>query len=263
MSEPPDDPWERARATQQADVAAALARRERRCPACGAPQRAGGRTCVECGADLTARDSGRGWRRNALIAGIAVAVVAAAAFPLISSLREDAAGERARAAQRQAALERQERARLREDARPVRAEGPPPRAAADPLAHRGRLVARGAELIAADARRRAAAGRLDGTIRGASCDPFPTTEARQAAEQDPGTARGRYECVAYTSKFAAPEGQDGEQRTGLFGYPYWLVLDYERSALVWCKVTPRAGEGGRSLASVPVPVPCRDPSGPG
>ena len=100
------------------------------------------------------------------------------------------------------------------------------------------------------------------TSRGAECSPFPTTDARRAAEQRPGTPAGRYDCVAYTSKFEAPE-LTGQKRTGLFGYPYWLVIDYERSKFVWCKITPRAGEGGSALATVPVPVPCRDPEGPG
>ena len=107
-----------------------------------------------------------------------------------------------------------------------------------------------------------AAGSIDGKIRGASCHPFPTTEGRRAAEQDAATRAGRYDCVAYTSKFEAPP-IGGQKRTGLFGYPYWLVVDYRAAKLVWCKVTPRAGEGGRSLAFVPVPAPCRDPAGPG
>jgi hypothetical protein len=56
---------------------------------------------------------------------------------------------------------------------------------------------------------------------------------------------------------------NGKRRLGVFGTPFWVVIDYRTGRLVWCKVTPRAGEGGRSLASVPVPAPCRDPQGPG
>jgi hypothetical protein len=149
--------------------------------------------------------------------------------------------------------------RLERDARPVRADGTPLRAADDPLEHRAALVSQGETRIAEDARGRVAAGSIDGNIRGAECEPFPTTDARRAAEQDPATTAGRYDCVAYTSKFEL----ERNSRTGLFGYPYWLVIDYADSKLVWCKVTPRVGEGGRSLASVPVPEPCRDPAGPG
>ena len=183
-------------------------------------------------------------------------------MPVVAGLREDAAGERERAAARQDALEAAERVRLTRDARPVRAEGTPLRAAADPLEHRAALVTEAEALIAADARARVAAGTIKGDIKGAECGPFPTTAERRAAEQDPGTSVGRYDCVAYTSKFEAPE-LEGKRRTGLFGYPYWLVAEYGSGKLVWCKVTPRAGEGGRSLAAVPVPEPCRDPAGPG
>lgn len=256
-----DDPWAAARASQREDVAAALARRERRCPSCGETQSGGGRTCANCGADLTARYARGASRRKWIYAGLAVCAVAAVAVPVVSGLREDAAGERERATARQERLEAAERARLTRDARPVRADGPPLRAGANPLAHRAALVARSESLIAADARERAAAGRIDGPIRGAECEPFPNVEERRAAELDPATKTGRYDCVAYTSKVALSEEDDA--RTGLFGYPYWLVIDYAGAELVWCKVTPRAGEGGRSLAAVPVPLPCRDPAGPG
>ena len=120
-------------------------------------------------------------------------------------------------------------------------------------------MAKGERLIAEDARGRVAAGTIDGDIKGAECDPFPVTEGRRAAEEDPATPAGRYDCIAYSSKFEL----DDRQRTGLFGYPYWLVVHYAKGDLVWCKVTPRAGEGGRTLVSVPVPEPCRDPAGPG
>ena len=254
-----DDPWEAARASQRDDVHAALAPRERVCPTCGSVQRDGGRRCANCGADLTARYARGRSRRKLLYAALAACAVAAASVPLISGWREDAAGERSRADRRQQQLEAAERARQARDARPVRAGGPPLGEGADPLAHRTALVARAESLIARDARGRVAAGTIDGHIRGAQCDPFPKTEARRAAEQDAATTVGRYDCVAYTSKFQL----DDKARTGLFGYPYWLVIDYPASALVFCKVTPRAGEGGSSLAKVPVPGPCRDPAGPG
>jgi hypothetical protein len=262
MTEQRDDPWAAARASQREDVHAVLAPRERRCPACGAAQSGGGRRCTECGADLTARFDRGASRRVWLFAGLVAVVIAAVALPVVGSLREDAAGERERAAERQAALEEAERVRLTRDARPVRADGAPLRRGADPLEHRAALVSEGEALIAEDARGRVAAGTIDGDIRGAQCDPYPNIEERRAAEQDPATRAGRYDCVAYTSKFEAPE-LEGERRTGLFGYPFWLVIDYDRSKLVWCKVTPRAGEGGRSLVAVAVPEPCRDPAGPG
>jgi len=230
------------------------------CPNCGAAQRGPGRRCETCGADLTARFERWRSKRKWVLAGVAVLALAAISVPIVGSLRDDAADQRERAAARQAALEAAERERLRIDARPVRAEGAPLREGDDALAHRAALVTRAEGLIAEDARGRVAAGRIDGDIKGAECDPFPTTDARLAAEQDPGTQVGRYDCVAYTSKF---ELRDRRQKTGLFGYPYWLVVQYAKGDLVWCKVTPRAGEGGRTLVSVAVPEPCRDPAGPG
>ena len=259
MEERQEDHWAAARASQRDDVRAALAPRGRRCPACGAAQRRGDRHCSECGADLTARFEKGASRRKLISAALAALAVAAISVPFIASWRDDAARERAAAERRQAALEAAERVRLARDARPVRADGRP-RTGAAPLEHRAALVAQAEELITEDARARVAAGSLDGDIKGAECNPFPDTRGRREAEQDPALAVGRYDCVAYTSKFEAPE-LDGRRRTGLFGYPYWLVVDYPGAELVWCKVTPRAGEGGRSLASTPVPEPCRDPAG--
>jgi type II secretory pathway pseudopilin PulG len=258
MSQQHEDPWAAARASQRDDVAAALAPRERRCPSCGSVQRGGGRLCSNCGADLTARAPRRIPWRALLIAGAAVLVLAAVAVPVISSLRDDAAKERERAEQRQAQLREAERARQVRDARPVRAEGPAPTAGEDPLAHRDELLRFGERRITEDARARVAAGTLDGDIKGTACDLFPATDERRAAEQDPATPAGRYDCVAYTSKL-----EGNQQRTAVFGHPFWLVIDYDRSKLTWCKVTPRAGEGGSVLISVPVPEPCRDPDGPG
>lgn len=258
-----DDPWEAARASQRDDVKAVLAPRERRCPSCGARQHGAGRSCPECGADLTVRYARwRLVRRIVLASVVLLALAGTGAALIVPDTREGASGERARADKRQRALEAAERARLTHDARPIRADGPPLRAGADPLAHRAALVRRGERLIAADARKRVAAGTIDGPIKGASCKPYPNVEERRAAEQDPATRTARYDCVAFTRKFEARSAQ-GEKRTGLFGYPYWLVIDFPSSKLVWCKVTPRAGEGGRSLVSVPVPEPCRDPAGPG
>jgi hypothetical protein len=253
-----DDPWAGARASQRDEVAHALAPRERRCPACGSIQRGGGRLCSECGADLTARVPRRiPWRALLIAAAVVIAVVAVA-VPVIGGLRDDAAGERERAAQRQAKLVEAERARQLRDSRPVRLAGPAPAAGEDPLAHRQRLLRFGEQRITADARARIAAGTLDGSVQDTLCDVFPATEARRAAEQDPATAAARYDCVAYSSKLESAQG-----RTAVFGHPYWLVIDFEKARLVWCKVIPRAGEGGSVLVSVPVPEPCRDPAGPG
>jgi hypothetical protein len=257
-----EDPWAKARAAQRDDVHAVFAPRGRRCPACGEPAGDAGRTCPHCGADLVARYERPRWRRWALYGAGVVVLIAAITIPIAIGTRGDAAKERAAAERRQAALEAAERARLTRDSRAIRAAGPALAKGEDPIAHRTVLVRHAERLIAKDARGRVAAGTIDGPIKGASCEPFPETQARKAAERDGATTLARYDCVAYKSTFeTAPV--NGQSRPGYFGYPYWLVVDFPRSKLVWCKVTPRAGEGGRSLAFVPVPAPCRDPAGPG
>jgi len=257
-----DDPWAKARAAQRDDVAAVLAPRVRHCPSCGAEQRAAGRLCTNCGADMTARfERGRS-RRPLLFAAVVAVLLAAIALPFIASWRDDAAEERARDAAAQKERIAAEKVRQERDAKPVRAKGLALAAGEDPIAHRERLVAAAQDRITEDARARVAAGTLDGDIKGTECGPYPRTEARRLAEQDPATRLARYDCVAYTSKFDAP-GANGKKRTGLFGHPFWLVVDFDTSRMVWCKVTPRAGEGGSVLITVPVPAPCRDPEGPG
>ena len=239
-------------------MVAALAPRERRCPACGAAQSGGGRRCTNCGADLTARFSRGGSRRAWVFAAVVAAVLAAVSIPVVGALRDDAADERARAAERQRQITAAERVRQERAAVPVRATAPAAPAGVDPIEHRAALVRFGEDQITADANRRVAEGTLKGDHKGTRCELFPETDARRAAERDPATRVGRYDCVAYTSQL---EGYTENQ--ALFGDPFWLVVDYERGKLVWCKITPRAGEGGSVLVSVPVPEPCRDPAGPG
>ena len=150
-----DDPWAGARTAARADVKSALARGVRTCPACGAEQRSGGRFCDACGADMTARHrKPPKWRTPALIV-LGLLVFTAAVYPLARVLRDDAATERERTAQREAALKAEELARLRVDARPVRAGGLPLPDGADPVAFRARQLTHAEGRIAADGRRRA------------------------------------------------------------------------------------------------------------
>jgi type II secretory pathway pseudopilin PulG len=258
-TEPRDeDAWARARAAQRDDVAGIFAPRERHCPECGATQQGSGRRCEACGAELVAHiERGRS-RRPLLFAVIVAVVLAAIAVPIIAGMRDDAAEQRDREAAEQAQRIERERVRQVRNARPVRAAGPALPAGADPIAHRADLLADAEAKITADARERLQDGRLDGgDVQGTECAVYPATDERRAAETDPGTRAARYDCVAYTSKLESAQG-----RTAAFGHPYWLVIDFADSRYVWCQVTPRAGEGGSVLVSVPVPVPCRDPDGP-
>ena len=244
---------------------AVLAPRERRCPACGRSQRGGGRTCPNCGADLTAR-------YRAALAGAscadrgsarARAIAAIAASRSSPALRDDAAGERERAAARQARA-RGRRARAADARRPPgarrRARRCAPARTRSSTARRSSTAAEA--LITADARARVAAGTIKGDIKGTRVrGRSPTTAARRAAEQDPATQRRPLRLRRLHVEVRGAE-LEGNRAHGLFGYPYWLVVDYDRAKLVWCKVTPRAGEGGRSLASVPGAGALPGPGGP-
>ena len=193
-------------------------------------------------------------RRRLLYAGAArLVLVAAIAVPIVAGLRDDAAGERERAAAAPGRA-RGRRARAADARRP-----PDPRrrarrcaADADPLAHRAALVDRGRD---ADHRRRPRARRRrrrsTATSRARACEPFPTTAERRAAETDPATQRRplRLRRVHVEVRGAGGRGPATAPASSATPTGSWSTTT--ASKLVWCKVTPRAGEGGRSLASVP------------
>ncbi len=251
--------WEAARSAQREQVQALLAPRRRTCPACGEVVAGVGATCPHCDSPMVVRrrDFQPTRRVLALLAAGLIAAGVAVAI-LVPGLRDAAGRERHAAAAAQARLEAAERARLRADVRPHRAAGPVRRTREDPLAYRARLVGAAERIVTADARARVKAGTISGTVAGTQCAPYPAGPARDALEADPAVPRGRYECLAYARRFALSV-LEGERRTGLIGSPYWLVADYATGRMTYCKITPKAGEGGRSLASVPVPAPCRDP----
>lgn len=233
------DPWEAARARQREDVQAIFAKREAR--------------PVE-----DRRREFRLSRRNSAIVLAVIVVIGLVAVLLVPAMRDDAARQRAAQARQQAKLIAAERARIIAAQKPHFAPGPPARAGQDPLAHRRRLLTAGAGVITLDARRRVRSGEIDGPVAGTECTPFPTTQARRDQEADPALPRNRYECVAYERKFPLSE-LEGKARTGIIGQPYWLVIDYRRSRYAFCRLVPRAGEGGKPLAFVPVAPACADP----
>ena len=259
-SEPPpgEDPWAGARDAARADVQAVFAPRERACPTCGHVQTGPGRRCPACGNELVLRRGRPRATRVLLVALLVLAPLGAVAAVVVPPLRESSREEARATAARQARLEAAERTRLRTEMRPRSAQGPRRRAGEPPLAHRARLVTAGEAVITADARRRAQAGEVDGPIRGTTCSPYPDSFARRALEADPRAERGRYECIAYERRIDLPELQ-GRARTGVYGTPYWIVLDYGSARMTFCKIVPRPGEGGKPLASVAVPPACRDP----
>jgi hypothetical protein len=231
------DPWAGARTAQREEVRAIWAGRS--APAPPGPPR-------------------RNRRRLAIIVAVVLAVTAVIAFVFVPAMRDDADEFHRNQAAEQERLEAAERVRLRREGRPVRTRGPAPRPGETPLRHRARLVAAGEAAITGDARRRIASGELDGPVAATLCRPFPYTQTRADQELDPAVPRNRYQCIAYSRRFALDK-LEGRERTGVIGQPYWLIVDYRNARMTFCKITPKAGEGGRSLATVPVAPACRDP----
>jgi hypothetical protein len=251
--------WEKARAAAREDVRSVFKPREQTCPACGKTTETAASLCPFCRAPYSVKE--KGFKITPKRAAIFVSILAAlgiGAALVVPGERRDAARENRAARAKERALVAAEQARLDKDVRPVRASGPAPRPQESPADYRPRLLAAGQAAITANARLRMKQGTITGPVKGTECNPYPNTQDRAALELDPKAVRLRYECVAFERHFALPE-LEGKQRTGVIGPLFWLVTNYDTGALVFCKVTPIAGEGGKSLAKEIIPVPCRNP----
>jgi hypothetical protein len=254
------DLWEDARTATREDVHRIFAPHERTCPSCGKTSEVVGSLCPHCRAPYTVRE--KGFRVTPERVGIvvcAVALLVIGALIAVPGLRKDAADGRRERAAEQARFDAAENVRIAREQRPIRAEGPQRRDGEGMIALRTRQVRAGEAAIVADAHARKAAGEMDDPVTGVQCRPFPGTDTRLALEADPATAKGRYECYAYERRVDLPE-LNGKARTGLLGFPYWLVIDYETSGMAFCKIVPRAGEASFNVNFVVVPEPCRDPN---
>jgi hypothetical protein len=142
----------------------------------------------------------------------------------------------------------------------VRGRAPRPK---DPLGPAAELRARGAlfltveRAITAEARRRAAAGTLEGRALRTDCVPAPSSVERKGADATLGRRRDAYDCVAVTRDIRA----GSTIRSGTLGHPFRAVVDFERFTFVMCKTNPPPGEGAipdpRDV--VPLPGACRRP----
>lgn len=157
-------------------------------------------------------------RKLAAAAGLLAVVlgaVALVAIPAIDSGKDEAAQREGREAEKARAAER---ARLEADQAAHRARGPRERRA---------LLAHVRESIAADARARARAGKLDGRILRVECEP-----GRRAG------SRASYNCTAVTSEIA----RSGRNVPGVLGHPFVAVVDLATGRYSWCKTNPPPGE---------------------
>jgi DNA-binding SARP family transcriptional activator len=177
------------------------------------------------------------WRRLPRAGKLAVALVPVGVVILVLALGPGirrSNQERARSEEQQLEQARTKRIeRIRAEQRPRYARG---KAAGADLAARERLFEDVAATVRHDARRRVAAGALDGPILRAQCHPFSRTVDGTGAHQDPSRRFGRYACLAVTSD--VPDTQ--HQKPAAVGYPYRVRVDFESGRYGFCKVTEYA-----------------------
>ena len=139
---------------------------------------------------------------------------------------------------------REAAAALAERRRKLIAEQRPQRARAEPGRSRAALVQQVEEQILADARARAAAGKLSGpAAKRVDCEGIKYG-------QDPKLDRVAYDCIAVTSDLPTIDNSPG----GVIGHPFRAVIHFSTGRFTWCKVSGRPNEG--DLASrTPVAIP--------
>jgi hypothetical protein len=192
-------------------------------------------------------------RRRALIAIVVTLVVgigaAVALAPKIDeSKKRDAAAEREHLEQ----IRADRIARLRAEVKPHHGRAPEHAArglsGAAALPNRRALVGDLEQAVLADARSRAA---LALPVEAVSCQRFPRRPGNAPGpEAELGVAKGRYECLAVTSRIES----DTIKSYGLIGYPFRALAHFETGAFAWCKISGRPGEGamhGQPLVRVP------------
>ena len=166
---------------------------------------------------------------------VAVTVTAIVLVPrIVETKRERADRERREAAT--AAAER---------TRNLIAEQRPHRGRAEPSASRAAVLSDLQGAILADARARAASGKLHGPpAKRVECEPLtPGSEG--------GGARVAYKCIAVTSDLPSIESSP----QGVLGHPFRAVDDYSTGRFTWCKVSGRAGEGGLTREGLAITIP--------
>jgi hypothetical protein len=174
-----------------------------------------------------------------LVIGLALALA-----PGIDRSKEERA---LRQSERQTRLRAEQDARIRAEQRPRFGRGA---VAGTDVGRRTTLLGEARAGVEVDARRRVAAGSLDGPVLRVACEPFPRSLDARGAHVDPGQESGRYACLAITRE--VPAGRRAE--ASAIGHPYRLRIDFASGRYALCKVAGLPGEG--SLGAQPrVTVP--------
>jgi hypothetical protein len=195
------------------------------------------------------------WRRLPRSAKVAVALTPVLAFALavflgtrIERAKRDAA---AAAAQRVERSRAEYVARATAEQRPRFARGT---AAGANLDGRRRLVRAARGSVAADARARVTQRAIKGPILRVECEPFPQAASTIAADRNPRTRVGRYECLAVTAVVPATV----RTPAAALGHRYRVRIDFTSGRYAYCKVTNATGRGRRVEPFVPLPRACND-----
>jgi hypothetical protein len=181
------------------------------------------------------------WRRiaiGAVVAALLLGAVGAYAIPRIESSKESTRErERREAAAQQAA----ERKRIVHDQRATLGSASRPSgqlSTAAELRARGNLLRTVERRITADARKRAAAGELQGRAKRTECVPAPSSVDRRGADQVLSRSKDAYDCLVVTSDIKPT----ATNKAGNLGYPFRAVIDFRRFTFAWCKMNPLPGE---------------------
>jgi hypothetical protein len=165
--------------------------------------------------------------RRGLVAGALAAAVLAAVAVLVVAPAIQAGKDRAtqKEQDRFAAFQQREERRLQRDQ----------------VLHSARVASVSAleAAITRDARSRG----LDKPVIRTDCIPYRPDAAA--------ARKGKYECVAVT----ADERGTSRTKPGVFGYPFWARLHRREGRAAWCKINPRAAEGGAVPGSPRVDIP--------
>lgn len=180
-------------------------------------------------------------RRIALIAGVVLAVAAAAGLaigiPAIVAAKRatSLADARARAHNRAARL-----AELRREVRPVSGRGPAAKGLSGAGAVSAQTALRGDLLgaVRADSLRRARTGEFAVEPRSVECERFPTQLGTPDPATEPAAGRARYACLAVTATVHRTQYTSA----GSIGYPYRALVDFPRGRFTFCRINGRPGE---------------------
>jgi hypothetical protein len=207
----------------------------RACPNCGVESATWRAQCPACNKRYDRRLP---WLSDRMrwVLGVAGAIGAIVALILILPGVFSAKQAKDReAAQAQAQLVAKERARLIREQRPVRGRAhglsklPSSAPAAERLAQRKALVGQAEAAILTEARKRVAAGELDGPIRNVVCDPLVRAPGNPRDENDLSKRLGR---------------------------PFVTTVDFSKLSWVLCKDNKVPGERGKPLATARLDPSC-------